>query len=94
MLVKFLDGTEREMADLSGADLCGADLLVPGARQVTYEVSMMYCADLECWRAVIYRGWQILMQADGKTQRVALMRARAGVRTWRKRQARQALRVA
>ena len=88
MLVKFLDGTEREMADLSGADLCGADLLVPGARQVTYtstyEISLVYCADLECWRAVIYRGWQILMQADGKTQRVALMRARAGVRTWRK----------
>ena len=37
MLVKFLDGTEREIADLSGANLSGANLIhIVGSRHMVY----------------------------------------------------------
>ena len=50
---------------------------------MTYEISMVYCADLECWRAVIYRDHAIVAQADGKTQSMAVWRARTRLRVTR-----------
>ncbi len=46
MKIKFLDGTEREIADLRGADLCGADLYDADLRGANLSSADLCGADL------------------------------------------------